>query len=1441
MTSNATTWITVDTVDQLRSKEIQQKQYIWIESIIHSKLDYVPMNVKYLTIRLCNLLSLKELKNITSLQYLDISFNPVFGLKEIEVHKKLVTLIIQNTMIMDVSQVSELPCLTEFNAENCFILNALPIVDHPNFALKWLSKQQVPDKDHTQIQTRYTKKAEQETQDLFNFEMAKKPESDYMVKMIERYGPQVKDGKIVVENDQEVTHFRFVDCIRATSASFNKCFNILFQNTPTKLKKLTITNSNLTSIDGVQKIATLEYLDVSNNLLMFIEPIKTLTNLQQVFVDGNMLHDLEVIKNLPNFTWNPVQKQKQATIEDYKIVLKEQYSEQKANELMQQLKINEEQECQFIYDTLMASQYRQIVKGKVLKITNNDKVRSFQFTEYLYIEELNIQNCINVNFTRTPKSIKKLTVNNCQLTTAKIQGLEQMKQITDLNLGLNSLTDDSLQIIGSLNNLISLVLSMNMLTNINNIGNLTNLKVLDLNYNLLKDLNNIEKLKQLENLDVSYNQLDQINEIEDLTYINTLNVSNNNLYSIQYLSKLINLVYLNISHNNIISVEICKTFNQLVDFRTHENKIQDLYTIMSHPNCQQIWQTSQNQIMDKDYQSACLNTNQISNLKNGQKYRLNNDKMLFKHQGSTDNNELVIKNDNEVMNLLFADVNKVKKITAENCENIIFDMAPVYVQILSVRNSKLKSITNIYQMEQITDLDLSYNLIRDISELGALVNMIRLNLSFNDIYRIDVLKELNKLQYLNLSNNKILLCEPLKNLGVTELQINKNLINDLDFITNMKNFQLIWVCTYSHLHEPVVINYQNYLGENFGTVEAAQKMMNTLENQRKEVQEIVADSQIFSNCSKDIQNNSLFVENSAITNIRFADQLNINKLTLMNCNNLKFERVSKKVKDLRINHCNLCHVQGIEKMQQLTQLNLDNNKIIFIEQVAQLKNLQYFTVKNNFVQDFQFKSECVSYQNTPTQKDYENYIKHTKLNLSVQQVINIINEKSYLNNQLKNDIDKYDSDMKQYLKYNQIINNQVLTIQNNEKIKSLQFIDQFIEECNQAYIEITSVLITQCVNVNFSRSCSSTLKSLSLINCQITKICGIQQMYQLEILDMSANRLRNIAELNFLIKLQTLNLSKNQLNDDSKLSLPSLTKLDVSNNQIQCLNVILNCENLSLLDLSQNQLVDISQIHKLKKLTELNLSFNNIQSISEIKFLKQLTSLNLNNNEILFIYPIAQMTRLNTISAEYNYIQDFDTVQNCGSSIAYYQKKLPENYNFQNYVRSTKSIFTGEQIINKIQTKKEENDRLINTYNNIQKLKCQMVSKFRSLVNKQGNNALQIADCMELANLDFSDDLEVKILHISNCLNVQFFQTPIKVIKLSVVNCQLKSIKGIEKMTQLQYLDLQSNSIEQIDLLRSMVNLQELNLQNNKIQRFQALNDHPNRDRYQLDNQQVDK
>ncbi|CAL6040821.1 leucine-rich_repeat domain-containing protein [Hexamita inflata] len=993
---NSDNFLKITGVQQLLDPSIQKQEKIWIENILHTKIDLVPVNVKHLTIRSCNLLSLKGLVNVRCLEYLDVSGNPVYSMREIVVHKQLKTLILQNTQIIEVSQVSQLLSLAEFDATNSYIVDSLPLIDHPNFDVKWLTPQQIPALPVFEMYLHLLNDSG-EAQQLMTQEFAKKPESDYMVKMAKRYTSQVKSGKLVVDNDQEITHFRFTDCIRATISCFNKCFKINFESTPKNLKELSITNSKLTSVQGVQKMTKLELVDFTNNSLIFIDPIKTLTGLKHVFVDGNHLHDLIIIKNLPNFQGNAVQMPISPTTEIYKSCLGSAYSEAQVEELNKTFTNNHTFDTQFVHDTNLATHFKQFVSNRSLKICNHD-LKSIRFADYLDIDELNLQNCYEVTLERTPKNIKKLVINNCRLITTRINGLENMSQLTELNLGLNMLTDDCLEIIGSLKNLQSLDLSINRLENVDKLKQLGNLRALDLNQNFIKTVDCLESLAGLQNLDISYNQVSHVKALENMENMNVLNISHNKINSMQCLAKMKNIISLDISFNQIISVEICKDFKMLNDLRTQKNKIQDFSTIMSHQNCTQTWQSEQNQMDDQDYANAGLTTRQITNLKMGQKYNQNNNKMLKKYQDKVVNSELTINNDIEVMNLLFSDVHKVKKITVANCQNVVFDMAPVYVQVLAVRNSNLTHITNIYQMEQLTDLDLSGNAIRDISELAEFVNLIRLNLSSNDIYRIDSLKELMKLQYLNLSNNKILFCEPLKSLNVTELLINQNQLNDLYYITKMKNFQFK-LTTYPKYIESTLGDFQKYLGDNHGTVEATQQLMDAQQENHSKMNIVIDNVQILTKYQINAKDEILIENEPNLTSIEYADQINLKKLTIRKCNNIQFERVPKRViTDLTINDCQLYHVNGIEQMKQLTALNLNNNKLLFVNPIlAPLTNLQQFSAEQNFITDFpsvkslpHFNYSFVSFQNTPNTQDLENYLRSTNSSTSVSQLQNQI-------------------------------------------------------------------------------------------------------------------------------------------------------------------------------------------------------------------------------------------------------------------------------------------------------------------------------------------------------------------------------------------------------------------------------------------------------------------
>ncbi|CAL6094306.1 Conserved_hypothetical protein [Hexamita inflata] len=1209
----------ITNITELIGLEIKNQEKIWIENILHTKLDLVPVNVKHLTIRFCNLLSLKGLENIISLEYLDVSGNTVYSLHDIVVHKQLKTLIIQNTQIIEVSQVLQLPNLTKFNAANSYIVDSLPLINHPNFEVKWITPQKIASLTHFQLYLHLLNdsvEAEQMMQD----QLANKQESDYMIKMVKRYASQVENGKLEVDDDQDVTHFRFMDCIKATSVIFNKCYNINFESTPKQLKELAITNSKLTSIDGVQKITNLERVDFSNNNIIFIDPIKTLIGLKQVFVDGNHIHDLQIILDLPHFQGNAFQMQTAPTDEVYKQCLGSSYSYAKVKELKTLF------QKYLDSDTVLAllSQFQQSIQNKTLKIVEHS-LQSIQFFDRLEIDELNLQLCKNLNLQVTPKKVKRLIINNCFLSTVKINGLEIMTQLTELNLGQNLLTDDSLEFIGNMKNLKILDLSLNKLENVDKLKTLTNLKSLDLNQNFIKTIDGLETLIELENLDISYNQVTQINQLDNMVNIKILNISHNKISTIMSLQNMTAIVYLDISFNLILSVEICKDFKMLVDLRTQKNKIQDFSTIMSHSNCKQSWQSEQNEISDKDYVNAGLITRQITNLKMSQKYHQNNDAMLKKYQYKIFNNEVVINNDNEVMNLLFADVYKAKKITIEGCQNIIFDMVPIYVQILIVKNSNLKHISNIYQMEQITDLILSGNEIHNIFELGALINLKRLDLSSNDIYNIESLKELANLQYLDISNNKILFCEPLKDLNIIELIIKTNLIYDLEYITKMKFFQFK-LTTYPKLIEPSLSDFQKYLGENLGTAEAAQQLIDSNKENHRKMLQIVDNIHIFTRLLIDGSINELTIENEPnLTSIQLVDEQNIAKVSIKQCNNLRFDSVPRNVTELIVNDCQLYDINGIEQMTQLQVLNLNNNNLLFIQTVSALINLEQFSAASNLITDFtsikslpNFKYRFISPQRTPQNSDYELYLSSTNSRLALNELqiqiqtnertnVEFIKQASLLN--------EYDIKMTKKYQKEQKEQKGILKIKKDPELCDLFFADSY---------NIDILEINKSINVNFFRTPVNVVK-LTINKCELTKIDGIEKMTQLIYLSLAINQISNIEPLRTLTNLTELYLDENKI-----------TKIKVIEPMMQ----------LTKLSLFQNSISDLEPLRTMRNIKELVLATNKIYNIEPLRGLHGIIYLNLMNNYIQDMSPANQLPNRHEIDSTFFLIfQQVPTVQ----------------------------------------------------------------------------------------------------------------------------------------------------------------------------------------------------
>jgi protein phosphatase 1 regulatory subunit 7 len=172
-------------------------------------------------------------------------------------------------------------------------------------------------------------------------------------------------------------------------------------------------------------------------------------------------------------------------------------------------------------------------------------------------------------------------------------------------------------------------------------------------------------------------------------------------------------------------------------------------------------------------------------------------------------------------------------------------------------------------------------------------------------------------------------------------------------------------------------------------------------------------------------------------------------------------------------------------------------------------------------------------------------------------------------------------------------------------------------------------------------------------------MAGLSQLKNLRKLDLGANRLRVMEDLDGLINLEELWLGKNKIEKMQNLTcLTKLRRLDVQSNRLTVIEGLesqvdtleelylahngicnqgtqglsLKFTNLSVLDLSRNRLTDTQSLAHLTSLDELWLSGNKIDNWSQVE-------------------PLRALSSLDTIYLEYNPLQQQDPL---------YRKKLHE-------------------------------------------------------------------------------------------------------------------------------------------------------------------------------------
>jgi Leucine-rich repeat (LRR) protein len=785
----------------------------------------------------------------------------------------------------------------------------------------------------------------------------------------------------------------------------------------------------------------------------------------------------------------------------------------------------------------------------------------------------------------------------------------------------------------------------------------------------------------------------------------------------------------------------------------------------------------------------------------------------------------------------------------ENMKNLKF---------LFLWSNQIHSLNELENNTDLFELNLFENQIRSLKELQNLIKLKSLYLASNQIESLEGLENLKQLKFLDLTSNRIKFIIELENLfqftilkiGSNEIQFRNSFCNVFKFNERHLDLKLIDLkmnqvkslvnFTFSNLKYLSLI----YLDENLIETIATNTFFNlpnvkliSLKNNRIKLIEDHSFSSLNIEYSLELFGNKNLSKISpfSFSNVSFS---HFSYESIVSLKNSFYSWFQMGALDLRQNNIKVIYentikgtfyklilsenlIASFEKnsfgfLPNLTEINLSKNLIkkldfhfAFSFSIPKLIFLDFSYNKIDFIDGFRFFSKFPVLE---------------YLDLS-------FNDLHYLQNTFFLNLNE--------LKYLILGNNQILTIQNGsfDHLKNLLHLDlsqNLIYELNGDFfvplnkLQSLSLKSNKLVDINNRESLRGLISLHSIDLCQ-NQILSLEENFfpsNLTHLKLRSNKLRFLKK-SFKL-LESLDLSFNNLITFNLSLTKNINFLDLSNN-VNLLHLDLSNE-LRILNLSNTNtnLILNLKFYDETNLEELDLSFNNLSEISfDFLFsLKKLKILNLRETYLrnfVFLYEFSNilqeidLSSIQTFGADYSLVTRLNKIE-----VLRMSNSSLLNFNFESSVdfRYLKYLDLSKNLVKRISTLPSSIIYLNLSYNMLEFI---FDEKFESKFFLMLFLDLKIIDFSQsfsksfLNKIFFFNKLIEEAYFSKNNINLfpkfcQVCSNLYDFCKPDITDCKLRKVAfnsnalkqlfylDLFEMINLEYLDLENNSISSIEL-----------------------------------------
>ena len=361
-----------------------------------------------------------------------------------------------------------------------------------------------------------------------------------------------------------------------------------------------------------------------------------------------------------------------------------------------------------------------------------------------------------------------------------------------------------------------------------------------------------------------------------------------------------------------------------------------------------------------------------NNNKEAQTLTFNRDTCTAVYDYLKDNGYTVIKPTETTIMMYKADVSKVTTLELNGKGLTDLSGLKVFTNLakLSATNNKIADLSKISELTNLQQLYLTNNNLKNLNGIEKLTKLYAFNASNNQITDISKAAQLSKLITITLNNNKIADLSALANIStLNEVNVDNNNIKNAPVFGNlkkmsMKNNKISISATNGEVDLPaVLVNTTNsesimYVADEFECTNCRienNKIIMSAKTATVTVKDGVAKGSTVTITNK----TEIIAFNDRILAEKVKNEFNLSDIKEENGKYLLFisdDAINaKKSINLSVRTGNpqkITDITGLEKLSQLTSIDLGNNNVTDFSKLSEIKTLETLKVRNNGIVNF---------------------------------------------------------------------------------------------------------------------------------------------------------------------------------------------------------------------------------------------------------------------------------------------------------------------------------------------------------------------------------------------------------------------------------------------------------------------------------------------------------